>query len=34
MVENINPLHADHDYCRFYPVLLVDQTDIGNEMCV
>ena len=31
----VNPYPADHDYCRFQPVLLVDQiTDIGNEMCV
>ena len=30
-----NPYPADHDYCRFQYVLLVDQiTIIGNEMCV
>ena len=31
----VNPLPANHDYCRFLPVLLVHQTtDIGNEMVV
>ena len=35
MINNINPYPADHDYCRFQSVLLVDQiTVIGNEMCV
>ena len=30
-----NPYPADHEYCCFYPVLLVDQiTDIGKERCV
>ena len=30
-----NPYPADHDYCRFQSVLLVDHiTVIGNEMCV
>ena len=34
-ILTLNHLPADHDYCRFYPVLVVDQiTDIGNEMCV
>ena len=29
-----NPYPADHDYCRFKSVLLVDEiTVIGNEMC-
>ena len=32
---HVNPYPADHDYCRFQPVLLVDQiTDIGNEIGV
>ena len=31
--NNTDP--ADHDYSRFYSVLLVNQsTVIGNEMCV
>ena len=31
----INPCPAEHDYSRFYSVLLVDQiTVIGNEMHV
>ena len=31
----INLFPDDHDYFRFYSVLLVDQTTvIGNEMCV
>ena len=31
----VNLLPADHDDCRFQPVLWVDQiTDIGNEMGV
>ena len=32
---SIEPYPADHDYCRFLSVLLVDQiTVIGNDMCV
>ena len=31
----MNPFPADHDYCRFESVLLVNQiTAIGNEMFV
>ena len=31
----VSPYPADHDYCRFWSVLFVDQiTVIGNEMCV
>ena len=31
----INPFSADHDFCRFHPVLSVDHiTDIGNEICL
>ena len=31
----VNPYPADHDYCCFYSVLLVNQiTVIGKEMCV
>ena len=33
--HNVNPHPADHDYCRFQSVLLVDQfTAIGDEMCI
>ena len=35
MVNMINPHSVNHDYCRFQPVLLVDQiTDIENKICV
>ena len=34
-VKGLTLYPADHDYCRFYSVWLVDQiTDTGNEMCV
>ena len=35
MCTYFNRLPADHDYCRFQPVLLVGEiTDIGDEMGV
>ena len=35
MITVISPYPADHDYCCFYFVILVDQiTVIRNEMCV
>ena len=34
-VLTVNPLPADHDYCRFKSVWLTDQiTTIGNELSV
>ena len=34
-ITYIHPYSPTHDYCRFLPILLVDQiTDIGNKMCV
>ena len=34
-LQKVNHYPADHDYCRFWYVLLVDQiTVIGYEMCV
>ena len=33
--KSFNSYSADHNYYRFYPILLVVQIiDIGNEMCV
>ena len=35
MVARLYPLPADHDYCRFYHVLLLGQiTDIVDKMRV
>ena len=33
--HRVNPLPLDDDYCRYYPLFLVDQIpDIGSEMGV